>query len=878
MPGMGAPDMDYGLTLPSIEPNAEEAEASLNQPFMEDIQHNDTKEEVLEHQADSAIQQPSDTTDTVKEESTESPVKAESPPVSEYDSLQARLAENRYDPSTWNKLIDLAEQSGDLAKIKEAYESLLQAYPNIVRLFFLYIVCMIILSDLCVVVKFGILSFLYLKAEAQIAYLEHYLHPGLFPNAEALFNRFLRPSPSVQLWKFYLTYVRRMNADPSTRDTINKAYDFALLYIGQDKDSGEIWREYIDFIKAGETHTTWEEQQKMDALRRIYQRVVQIPLEIVEQLWSEYNAFEIGLNKITARKFIQDQSKAYMTAKEILKQLRLHLGILFPPPAIIPSSGRKPFNLPEPTSPYSEGHRMLAKSWRSYLQWEEKNPLDIEDKSVFNARMMSIYKKAVIRMRFNPETWYMAYSWTEKHMKPDEAISFLKAGLEANPASFVLNFANAEALENTKSYAEVHTMFTKFIEILHVELEKQVKAAPFDNPLILNGSAITQPSSSSGSGSSGSVMTPQKEFAKRRTELCIAWITYMRFARRAEGLKPARAVFGKARKDKWIGWEVYEAAATLEYHFTKATDVATRIYETGLKQFGEEAEYVMRYLKFLIQINDENNARALFERVIGTFTPEKARPLWETWVGYEYNYGDLSAAVKLEKRMSEVYPDDNSMRRFAQRHMYANHDPIAERDLGWIRQSAGISGSSNGSIKADNSFSTPSFTILQTGSPQKRNAPSPERGRPPGRSDSQDRGPPPSKRPRELSPIPPPRDRERRERERREVPPPRRRSPDWNRNSPPRRANDRGDWERDADDKPGVAPSMATYFLSQLPTAASFDGPVFRVDDLMQVFRNANIPVHSGPARPHSPPRGRPPPDYSPYQGPPGGARGGRRY
>jgi cleavage stimulation factor subunit 3 len=46
------------------------------------------------------------------------------------------------------------------------------------------------------------------KAEAQIAYLEHYLHPGLFPTAESLFNRFLRPSPSVRLWKFYLTYVR----------------------------------------------------------------------------------------------------------------------------------------------------------------------------------------------------------------------------------------------------------------------------------------------------------------------------------------------------------------------------------------------------------------------------------------------------------------------------------------------------------------------------------------------------------------------------------------------------------------------------------------------------------------------------------------------
>ena len=112
-----------------------------------------------------------------------------------------------------------------------------------------------------------------------------------------------------------------------------------------------------------------------------------------------------------ARKFIQDQSKAYMTAKEVLKQLRSHLAILFPPPALSSTTGRKPLNLPEPTSPHSEGHRMLAKSWRAYLQWEEKNPLDIEDKASLNARLLATYKKAVIRMRFNPETWYVATFW-----------------------------------------------------------------------------------------------------------------------------------------------------------------------------------------------------------------------------------------------------------------------------------------------------------------------------------------------------------------------------------------------------------------------------------------------------------------------------------
>lgn len=37
----------------------------------------------------------------------------------------------------------------------------------------------------------------------------------------------------------------------------------------------------------------------MDVLRKVYHRAVQIPLENVETLWKEYEAFENGLNKIT---------------------------------------------------------------------------------------------------------------------------------------------------------------------------------------------------------------------------------------------------------------------------------------------------------------------------------------------------------------------------------------------------------------------------------------------------------------------------------------------------------------------------------------------------------------------------------------------------
>ena len=80
---------------------------------------------------------------------------------------------------------------------------------------------------------------------------------------------------------------------------IKKAYEFALRFVGQDRDAGEIWKAYIDYVKADPTSTEREGQEKMDLLRSVYRRAVQIPLDNLEQIWREWDAFENGLNKVT---------------------------------------------------------------------------------------------------------------------------------------------------------------------------------------------------------------------------------------------------------------------------------------------------------------------------------------------------------------------------------------------------------------------------------------------------------------------------------------------------------------------------------------------------------------------------------------------------
>lgn len=53
-------------------------------------------------------------------------------PPSEWDLLRSQLQESPFDTNLWNKLVDKAEESGDIDKIKTAYESLLEKYPNTV--------------------------------------------------------------------------------------------------------------------------------------------------------------------------------------------------------------------------------------------------------------------------------------------------------------------------------------------------------------------------------------------------------------------------------------------------------------------------------------------------------------------------------------------------------------------------------------------------------------------------------------------------------------------------------------------------------------------------------------------------------------------------
>ncbi|KAK1231479.1 mRNA 3'-end-processing protein rna14 [Marasmius sp. AFHP31] len=782
-------------------------------------------------------------------EQSQSQSSTHSAPVTGFEALQQRLRDDPHDTESWKRFVASAEESGETEKIRTAYDLLLQQYPH--------------------------------TSSAQIAYINHFLHnPSTFKEAEELFKRFIKVSPSVELCRFYLTYVRRINTDPSSRDIIRKSYEFALSLIGQDKDSGDIWYDYWSLLRSGQTSSTWEEQQKNDAIRKVLHRAVQIPLNNVEQLWGELETFENSIGRVTAKKIMQDLSPGYMQAKSTLRELTKHTSPLYPPATqTTPNTSPGDFFLPTLPS-FTATERQNVGRWKSYLKWEESNPLMLEekDKATLIARIQSAYRKATVRMRYFPEIWFMSYKWLTSIGKNDEALAQLKSGIESNPSSFVLNFALAEALEAKKEYTEVHAVYEKFMSILRDELttldsaEKARVAEQAGSSTLENDAmSLDRPADQSNGGSSST----SEEIKERRKEFGTVYISYMRFVRRAEGVNATRPLFIKARKDPLMPWQVYESAALMEYHCSGEKEVATKIFERGMSLFGDDKDYVLRYLSFLITINDSNNARALFERVIGTFQPADARDLWERWARYENQYGDLETVQKLEKRIAEVYPSESPIKRFASRYTYLNIDGIASRDLGFARAKKEISptntlstiNASNSSLGQNNSTSNTGPTTGQSLKRQPGDDFSGGRGR--RRGEDREHG---HKRQRAASPS----------RERFDGPP-RRRSPERSRKSGAHAESREREREKERDreeDKPVTLHASLNWFVSQLPERKSFDGPIFRTDDLMSLMRNAVIPSNSN--RPRSPPPpsrsgGRPPPDYGPYQGPNSNPRGGRR-
>lgn len=606
-------------------------------------------------------------------------------PASKKDQLEAKIAEDPRVAGPWLQLIELTREGGQLDDIRDTYERFFEYFP---------------------------------QASAQwMQYVDLELAHSNFDNVDDIFTRCLRSTLSVDLWKLYLSYTRRVHPVPpptgeenSERDqvrrTLEEAYEFALKFIGWDRESSSIWQDYIQLIREREAKGTWQEGQKMDQLRRAFQSAVVVPLNQVESIWRDYDAYETSLNKLTAKKFLGERSPAYMQARTVLRELKQLTDALERPslpsqPAWLVANGRT-----------AAQDKRAFKAWHRYLEWEESNPLSIDDTTAFQHRVLSAYKQCVMYARFDPVLWYMAANYCQKQRLETERLVWLRNGIDACPWSVLLRFTYAESCRAQGRYSDATAALDDLVEYTQKQLdlrlrqlaraEQQIEAEiAKERTAQLQKRNQVDSAPDEEEADKVELADIERRLQEEREKRCAiakkeaqavldlwqnavsqVWIKYMQFVRRAEGIRPTRQIFGRARKSPHCSWEVYEANAMLEYYCSKDPVVATKVFELALKTFGPNEHLVVRYLKFLLSINDDTNARALLERTVHGMPPEKARVVWMSWAEHEYSYGDASAIARLESRLHETYPDLSVMECASMSLRYHNLDSVRSMDMG----------------------------------------------------------------------------------------------------------------------------------------------------------------------------------------------------
>jgi cleavage stimulation factor subunit 3 len=105
------------------------------------------------------------------------------------------------------------------------------------------------------------------------------------------------------------------------REKLAQAYDFALEKIGMDVWSYSVWSDYIQFLKSVDAVGSYAENQKITAVRKVYQKAVITPIIGIEHLWKEYILFEQNINPIISEKMSMERSRDYMNARRVAKEL-----------------------------------------------------------------------------------------------------------------------------------------------------------------------------------------------------------------------------------------------------------------------------------------------------------------------------------------------------------------------------------------------------------------------------------------------------------------------------------------------------------------------------------------------------------------------------
>lgn len=486
----------------------------------------------------------------------------------------------------------------------------------------------------------------------------------------------------LSLWMTYLDYIRRKNnlitGGQEARSIIIQAFDMVMNKCAIfEPHSSVFWNDYLTFLEAWKPMNKWEEQQKVDMIRRLYKKMLVIPLDNLETMWNKYIKWEQEINNLTARKFIGELSADYMKARSLYQEWsNLTSGLRRVSPVNINTCNKN--NIPQIdifALAASENDSQLEQIqlWSRWIDWEKENKLTLSEE-MLNERLIYVYQQSIQYMIFTPEVWYnyVMYIPETDLMK---RIKILDISIKANPSSPTLVFKLTECYELENNVEQIKKSYESAIDFLLKQ--NQLSQSMQDHDHIGNDDLIDVRSNKI------------SHINRIKEQLTFIYCIYMNTMKRLSGLSAARSVFSKCRKLKnQLTHHIYIENAYLEFQNQNDHKTACKVLELGLKYFQNDGEYIIKYMDFLILINKDAQIKQLFETSLDKVEDsDHVKQIFKKMIGYESKFGNLNNVYALERRFLSKYPNENIIEMFTDRYQIQNENYIKKLELTYLYDS-----------------------------------------------------------------------------------------------------------------------------------------------------------------------------------------------
>lgn len=346
------------------------------------------------------------------------------------------------------------------------------------------------------------------------------------------------------------------------------------------------------------------EGQKMSSIRRLYSRILPIPMNNIDAVWREYCAFEQSINKASGEKIASDRLRDFTLIKKISKELE----------ALLKGIIRTGVPVP-PQETISEKRQLEL--WQKYINWEKSNPLNFDDCFLLAKRVVYAYEQLLQHFAFHTSIWIALAQYIERCYR-----KILSEGNQARAIELAdmcrdiyrrgVNGPMHESLIFNLCYVDFEEVFQNF-QICSEIYERLLTRPDIDKSLV--------------------------------------YIHYMKHLYRTKGPDEGRSLFKRARLDPTIDYRVYVNAALREFYCNHDPVSSLKVFESGVKHFPNSPEYLTLYFEHLQRLGDSNLIRASYERLLSMFSGEITRTIFTELHRFESHFGGLNSCLELEDRI-----------------------------------------------------------------------------------------------------------------------------------------------------------------------------------------------------------------------------------